>query len=545
MEILKSIVSLLAGVGVFIAGMNMLGNGLERSAGKGMKNLLGRISGNRFAGVGIGAAVTAVIQSSAATSIMAIGFVNAGIMSLYQATAIIMGANIGTTVTGIIVSLKSLSISFYASLLAFIGVMMTFIKSEKVKQIGGILCGLGLIFIGLDIMSGAFGDKDSAINLMFSNLFQKISFPLLLILCGTVFTALIQSSSVATGVVIIMVGSGALTIENALFIILGSNIGTCITAILAAMGTTTNAKRTALIHLTFNVVGTVVFTVFLWFFEDWFINILQSLISSPEMQIAWFHVIFNVITTAMLLPFIKQLVKFSEIVIKDKPTEKQRQLKYLDDRLLKTPSIALAQIKKEVEYMALLSKENIEKSFAELINKTGEYANDIVENEAIIDFTNKELTEYLIKLTSLVDGSDEKVIGSYFHVLNDIERIGDHAENFYDIAVQMENEEISFSQSALDDIKVMYDSVYKMFDIALDAFDHNVKTNLAEIDELEENVDGLKKSLSENHFARLSKGECKTELSAYYFSVLAGYERVADHLVNVGYSIVNPTGDQI
>ena len=359
---LNAILLLLAGVGVFIAGMNMLSGGLEKSAGGGLKKLLGKISNNRFAGVGVGAGVTAIIQSSSATSVMVIGFVNAGVMTLVQATAIIMGANIGTTVTGILVSLKSLPIAEFAAALAFVGVMMTFFKSEKIKQIGGILCGFGLIFVGLELMGDALSAQE--IKDFFIELFKKIDFPLLLVLCGMVFTAIIQSSSAATGIFITMVGTGSLGIENALFLVLGSNIGTCITAIIACMGGHANAKRTALIHLTFNVIGTIIFTTGLWIFKGPAVNLLQRVITTPEMQLAWFHVIFNVTTTIILLPFVKQLVKFSEWVIRDKKVETDgRQLKFVDERLLKTPPVALMQVKKEVEYMADLAKENLEKSF--------------------------------------------------------------------------------------------------------------------------------------------------------------------------------------
>ena len=398
----QSVIALLAGVGVFIVGMNMMGDGLERSAGKGMKKLLGKISSNRFSGVAIGAGVTAIIQSSSATSVMVIGFVNAGVMTLFQATSIIMGANIGTTVTGILVSLKSLNISLYATLLAFIGVMMTFIKSDKVKNVGSILCGLGIIFIGLDLMSAAFSSSTEggkALTSFFTGLFSVVNFPLLLILIGALFTGLIQSSSAATGIVIIMVGSGALSVENALFIVLGSNIGTCVTALIASLGTTVNAKRTALIHLTFNIIGTIIFTAFLWPLSHFAVDVLASIIPKTEMQIAWFHVIFNVTTTAMLIPFIKHLVKFAETVVKDKKSlEEQIKLKYVDDLLLKTPPVALMQAKKELEYMTALAKTNLILSKEAIFTGDKNLSKTIAENEAVIDFTNKALTKFLIKL---------------------------------------------------------------------------------------------------------------------------------------------------
>jgi len=541
--IFESILMLLAGSGVFIAGMNMMSQGLQKSAGKGMKNLLGRISNNKIAGVGIGAGVTGIIQSSAATTVMAIGFVNAGVMTLTQATAIIMGANIGTTVTGILVSLSSLDISLYASLLAFIGVMMTFFKKDSVKKIGEILCGLGLVFVGLDAMSGSLNNPE--IKSFFMGIFTAIDFPLLLILCGMIFTALIQSSSAATGLVIIMAGQGAISIESALFIVLGSNIGTCVTALIASIGTTINARRTAIIHLLFNVMGTIVFTAFIWIFADWVVLTLASLIPNLQMQIAWFHVVFNVTTSLILLPFINHLVTLATRLVKDKPeASKERKLRYVDELLLKTPSIALMQVKKELEYIAMLAKDNIELSFPELIDQTGKNVDVITENEAIIDFTNKKLTRFLIELSPLVDAHEEKVIGSYFHVLNDLERIGDHAENFMDIGTQMKAEGLTFSDTAKAEIGLMHDEVKEMFVLATDAFEHKATDRLAELTAKENIVDGYKKKFNASHVERLYQGACTTDLSPYFFSTIAGLERVADHLVNVGYSIVSPVGSQ-
>ncbi len=545
MTILEATLLLLAGIGVFIVGMNMLSGELEKSAGGGLKRLLGKISNNRFAGVGIGAGVTAIIQSSSATSVMVIGFVNAGIMSLVQATAIIMGANIGTTITGILVSLKSLPISDFAMVLAFIGVMMTFFKPEKVKQIGGILCGFGLIFVGLELMGSSL-KKCEGINEFFSDLFLKIDFPLLLILFGALFTALIQSSSAATGIFITMVGSGALGLENALFLVLGSNIGTCITAVIACIGATVNAKRTALIHLSFNVIGTILFAALIWSLRSQIVSLLTKIPGGSEMQLAWFHVIFNVTTTAVLLPFVKQLVGFATKAIPEKQSdgEESRQLKYVDDRLLKTPPVALMQVKKEVEYMATLARTNFEKSVLAMQEDAEQYSAEIVERERTINFTNHATTKYLIKLSALVDANDERVIGAYFHVLNDLERIGDHAENFCEIGMQMQQSGLAFSDNAKAELHEMSEAVLRMFEIATEAFDNLESNRLGELTVLENEVDRMKRDLSSRHFARLAEGNCKVELSPYFSSVVSGLERVADHLVNVGYSILNPTGSQ-
>ncbi len=542
---LEAILLLLAGVGVFIAGMNMLSSGLEKSAGGGLKKLLGKISNNRFAGVGVGAAVTAIIQSSSATSVMVIGFVNAGIMTLAQAASIIMGANIGTTITGILVSLQSLPISDFAMLLAFIGVMMTFFKPEKVKQIGGILCGFGLIFVGLELMGSSLKNSKE-VNDFFINLFKTIDFPVLLILCGAVFTAVIQSSSAATGIFITMVGTGALNMGDALFLVLGSNIGTCVTALIACLGTTVNAKRTAFIHLSVKMIGAFLFMVLIWPLKSSVLRILEyCLPGNPQMQLAWFHVAFNVTTTLVLLPFIKQIVQLATFVIKDKPTkEESLQLKFVDDRLLKTPPVALMQVKKEVEYMASLAKENLARSFEIMKENAEDYTTEIKEKEKIINFTNHALTRYLIKLSALVDVKQEKTIGSYFHVLNDLERIGDHAENFYEIAVEMQSSGLRFSDSAIGDLEEMQHKVLHMFELAAETFDDAQTDRLKQLTELENQVDGMKRSLSESHYTRLAEGLCKVELSPYFTSTIAGLERVGDHLINVGYSILDPTGSQ-
>ena len=541
---LESILLLFAGVGVFIAGMNMMGDGLESSAGAGMKKLFNKISNNRFIGVGIGASVTAIIQSSAATCVMAIGFVNAGVMTLVQATAIIMGANIGTTITGIIVSLKSLPIGAFVSVLTFVGVMMMFIKKDKVKKIGGILCGLGLIFIGLDLMSSAL--KGPSIQSMFTRVFSAIDFPLLLILVGAAFTALIQSSSAVTGILITMAGANIIGLDNALFIVLGSNIGTCITAGLASMGTSTNARRTALIHLTFNVVGTVIFTVVLLFIEKYIVKMFETLLpGDPGMQIAWFHVLFNVTTTLLLLPFVKQLVKFATWAIKDKPSpeDEVHQLRFIDDRLLHTPPIAVAQTKKEIMHMAELAKENLTLSINSLL--TNEYVNrdTIARNEAKINYTYHAVARYLIKLASLsLSETDEKLVGAYHHVITNIERIGDHAENFVEQADKMKGEGIDFSEIAVAELSQMHNKVSEMFDLAMRAFERRDFEVLDRIAEIEEEVDAMKKNLSASHIERLNKGDCAVERGTYFAAVISALERIADHLINVSYSIKNPTG---
>ncbi len=544
-KLLESLIWLLAGVGVFIVGMNFLSDALEKSAGEGMKRLLGRISNNRFSGVGIGAGVTAIIQSSSATSVMVIGLVNAGVMTLMQATPIIMGANIGTTITGVLVALKNDYFDMLMYLAAFAGVMMGFFKQEKVKLAGLLCSGLGLIFVGLNVMSSEQAFGNPLVEEMFTGVFSVIDFPLLLILVGVVFTALIQSSSAATGVVITMVGTGIMPLELALFIVLGANIGTCVTALLASVGANANSKRVALIHFTFNLIGTILFTAIVWIFKEPVINLLVSIFpgSDPmslQMRVSVFHVIFNVTTTLVLLPFVSALVKYSCKVIKDKElNEETLTLKFVDERLITTPPIALMQVKHEIDYMFRLVKESIEASFNPQDN-----LDTVRNNEKIIDFTNATLTKFLIKLSPGVEPRDERVIGSYFHVLNDLERIGDHAENFTDIYKEKLAKKLEFSEKGIEEIKSMQDKVLEMLEISMDAF-HNLNSNdLPKLTELENEVDRMKKSLTANHFARLSGGGCNTEVSPYYSSTVAGLERVADHLVNVGFSIISPIGSQ-
>ena len=550
MQLIESLIWLLAGVGVFIVGMNFMGDALEKSAGAGMKRLLEKISNNRFSGVGIGAGVTAIIQSSSATSVMVIGLVNAGVMTLMQATPIIMGANIGTTITGVLVALKNDYFNMAMYLLAFAGVMMGFFKKEKVKIAGSLCSGLGLIFVGLEVMSSEQAFGNSLVENMFTDIFRRIDFPLLLILVGVIFTALIQSSSAATGVVITMVGTGVLPLDMALFIILGANIGTCVTALLASVGANANSKRVALIHFTFNTIGTILFAVIIWIFKEPIVNLLVSLFPggdqmSLQMRVSAFHVIFNVTTTCLLLPFVKQLVKYSCAVIKDKKETKEiLTLKNVDDRLLTTPPIALMQVKKEINYMLSLVEENTRLSFASIYNGSMKHNEIIRANEEIIDFTNRALTQFLIKLTANVEESDEKVIGAYFHVLNDLERIGDNAENFHEIGVEMLDKNIEFSDTALGGITEMREHIMQMFAISKDAFEKLNKSELSKLTVLEEDVDAMKKKLIASHFARLAEGNCSADVSPYYSSIISGLERVADHLVNVGFSIIDPTGSQ-
>ena len=541
MSLFESLLALLAGIGVFITGMDFMSSSLRRVAGPELKKLLGKMTNNRFAGIGVGASVTAIIQSSSATTVMVVGFVNAGVMTLTQATSIIMGANIGTTVTGLLVSLSSINISLYLSALAFIGVMMMFINKSSIKNIGGIIAGLGLLFIGLSLMSDAFNVEEA--RNMFTSLFATINFPLLLLFLGMIFTALMQSSSAMTGLIIVMAGQGVMNLEDALFVVLGVNIGTCVTALIATIGTSVNARRTGLIHLLFNVVGTIIFTIFIWIFKNQVVSLLSH-INNIQYEIALFHLFFNLVTTCLLLPFINQLVKIAEIFIKDKEENKENVLKFIDERLLKTPPIAVMQVKKEIENMASLAKQNLSLCFEGVCVYEPKNEKIITKNENQIDSMNSEITKFLIKLSPLVDGESIKTVGSYYHVVNDIERIGDLAENLFDYATEMEEKGLVFSDVAMVEIKTMYSVIMEMYDIATKTFDTDEVVDLKRLSTLEQKTDELKKQFSMAHFERLSQTGCSMELGGYFISIISNLERVGDHLVNIGYSIQNPTGNQ-
>ena len=537
MKIYECIISLLSGTGVFIAAMNMMSSSMQKVAGAGMRRLLGKITNNRFAGVGIGAIVTMIIQSSAATTVMTIGFVNAETMNLYQATAIIMGANIGTTITGILASLQSLNLSIYFSFLAFIGVVLMFFKRDVLKNIGGIICGLGMIFIGLDIMSDSC--KDDSIKNVFKDGLEKINFPLALLILGVIFTALMQSSSAMAGLVIVMVQGGSMEMGSAFFIILGSNIGTCVTALISTIGTNTNAKRAGIIHLLFNVFGTVLFTIFIWIFKKNVQQFLELITSKPAMQIAWFHVFFNIITTIILLPLINILVLVSCKIIKEKKgknTENKKQImdfKYINKRFLLAPDIAVEQIKKEIKNMGNLAKLNLNRSVSELLEQNSEYIEEISAREDLIDFLNIETTKFLVKIAPSLNEKTQEDISKYFHLLNDIERIGDHAKIILDESKEMRNKGLKFSQEVTVELHKAYEIIDKLFELSINAFDNNIHKGFENYSMLLDKFKNLEKEYVQKHFERLKQGKCSMELGSFYTSVFAHFNSINSHLLNI------------
>lgn len=547
---LNNIFFLLGGMAVMLFGMHIMGNNLERVAGGNLKKLLGKMTSNRFVGVGVGATVTGIIQSSAATTVMLVGFVNVGLMTLSQATSVIMGANIGTTITAQMLSLTGVGFdaAAYASFIAGIGAILgMFVKNDKLNKIGYILMGLGMIFIGLEIMSMSV-DKiiyyenengDRVLKDIFAAIFQKDHFPLILIVIGMVFTALIQSSSAVTGILIAL--SSALKFQNTVFIILGSNIGTCVTALLSSIGTSTNAKRTAVIHLLFNVFGSLIFLVPLWVWGDQIYSVMLA-ISGPsaERQIANFHTLFNLISTVILLPFTRQLVFLAKKIVRGKKNEEDNPLcfKFIDERLLETPPIAVNNTKKEIVRMANIARENIDLSVAMLLEGKYENSVEIKSNEEIINFLNKSIASYLTALSGKdLTLKDERKIGSYYHVITDVERIGDYAENIMEYAIRLRDEGISLSQEAKSELLDVTNTVDLLFEASIKAFDERDTAMLATVDVLEESIDQANIDLEAKHIDRLKKGQCTPQVGSIYLQTISNLERVGDHITNIAFSI--------
>ena len=546
-QLVISIITLLVGAAVFIIGMNMMSSGLKKSTGPGLRKLLKRIRNNRFAGLGIGAAVTALIQSSAATSVMAIGFINAGAMTIFQGVCIILGAYIGTTVTGLLASLSSFSISHYFILLAVIGVVLMFIKKEKIKNFGEILAGLGLLFFGLNTMSSAINGNADLVNGI-KDFFAAIEFPPLLLLIGAIVTALLQSSSATSGIAIAMVSTGALGFNDAVYLVLGATIGTVITTLIATIGGNVNAKRTGIICLVIRITTALIALAIYWPLAASFDleTAIPGVFGSASLAVALLLIAYNVVFMLAILPFVQFFEKMSIKLIKDKDEEKMKKaLKYIDRRLLETPTIALMQVKREIINMMELAHENLKRGFNRILTQDTSGDKELIETEDKIDYINNKITDYLIELTHTASLKDEQMIGSFFHVVNDIERIGDHAYNFYESSLKMVANDLKFSDIARKEFQEMFDVVDQMFELSFVIFHDQTGTYLKKLHDLENETDNLKNKLSSAHYERIQKNMCKMENSPFYTSLVSQLERVADHLVNVGYSIVNPTGDDL
>lgn len=544
--IINAVLLLLAGLGVFLLGIKFLGDNLEVVAGSKLRKLFNKISNNRFAGMGIGAGVTAVIQSSSATTVMVVGFVNAGVLSLFQAATIIMGANIGTTITAQIIQFQAFNATLWFAALSCIGFFMMTSKKDNIAHIGAVIAGLGMIFAGLQVMSTSMSDfKELPAVIKF---FQTQTNPILLLLMGMAFTALVQSSSATTGILITMAGAGIIPFQSTIFVLIGTNIGTCITAILASIGATTNAKRASVIHLLFNIIGALVFLPFaVWtplyrMFEIIFPNV-------PETQIAMFHTFFNVVTTLLLIPFTSLLVKAATFLVPEKKNKAQVQmeaelgfvpgkLKYTDDLILSTPTIAMSQIKKEILFMAELAKLNLDDSVECVTSLSLEKGKIFAEREKQINFMNREITKYLVHISSLDIGyRDEVKLGSYYHVVSDIERIGDYAENILEYTQSLIDEKIAFSNAAVAEIKNMADNITVVYENTIRAFTDADLSLLPVIDKYEDIVDECKRQLSFSHIERLNKNECSPESGALFLSLISNMERISDHMTNIAVSI--------
>lgn len=545
-SIYANVFFMLGGIAVMMFGMRTMGANLERIAGNNMKKLLGRITNNKLMGVGIGAAVTAIINSSAATTVMLVGFVNIGLITLTQAAAVIMGANIGTTITAQILSLsgtEGVDVAAIAALVAAAGMIMAlFFRKDKINKIGFILLGLGFIFVGLRIMSVSVNEiiyDESTLRPLFSNIFQRDHFPLLLILIGIVLTALIQSSAAVTGILIAI--GGALKLQTAVFIILGSNIGTCVTAIISSVGTSTSAKRTAIIHLLFNLFGCLICIAPLWIWGKEFGSFMQTISgASVERQIANFHTLFNIITTLILIPFTNVLVTLATKIIPEhkRLLESRFVFNYIDERLLETPPIAVGNTKLEIVRMADIAKENINLCVNMLVTGDESQIETIKENEKVLDYLNKHITEFLTKLSGKnLSLLDEKKVGSYYHVVIDLERVGDYAENIMEYAQQLKEGSLSLSDEAKEELRTLIGMINELHAQSLVAFDKRDFGILNKVDEIEQKIDVYTEELEVKHVERLKQGVCSAQAGSIYLQTVSNLERVGDHITNMAFSI--------
>ena len=549
-DLALSIITLFVGAAVFIVGMNMMSSGLKKSTGPSLKKLLKKIRNNRFACFGIGTTVTMLVQSSAATGVIAIGFIAAGTMTVFQGVNIILGAYVGTTITGLLAALSSVKIAKYFVIVAAIGVILMFFKKEHVRNIGEILAGLGLLFFGLNTMSGVLSEETGNPQLvhMVQDFFSAVNFPLLLVLIGAVVTILVQSSSASVSIVVSLTGS-VIGFEQAIFLVLGATIGTVFTLLLATIGGNVNVKRTGIIVLIIRILTALVALAICWPLGSYISTGFQTVFDfskegGPELAIAVFHILYNVIFMLAALPLVKPLEKLSFKLVKDKEQEKMKaSLKYIDNHLLDTPTVAMMQVKREIINMMHLSYDNLKLGYNRILNQDNSQDKELIETEDKIDYINNAITQFLINLTHNVSLKDEKTLGSYFHVVNDIERIGDHAYNFYESSLKMVDNDLAFSDIAKKEFDSMFNLICQMFELTFVIFHDKSKDSLKKLHDLEDQTDDLKNELSSAHYERIQKKTCKVENSPFYTTLVSELERVADHLVNIGYSIVNPTGD--
>jgi len=528
---------LLGGLGMFLYGMKMMSDGLENVAGDKMRQTLEVLTTNRFAAVGIGSAVTALIQSSSATTVMVVGFVNAGLMTLLQATGVIMGANIGTTITGQLIAFK---LSDIAPIFVFAGMLMVvFVKKRFYRKLGDIILGFGILFVGLTLMAQAMDPLKE--NEAFRNFLINFKNPFLGVLAGAIFTAIIQSSSASVGILQTFASIGLIGLDSAVYVILGQNIGTCVTAIISAIGANTNSKRAAGIHLMFNIIGTIIYLILLSIFPS-IVPIVESL--SPfnaARQIANFHTIFNVSVTLVLFPFARQLVKLVTLIIPDKAGAElvEKRLVYLDERIAQTPAIVLKQTLKEVNRMGKISYENLQRALEAFFANDESKASRVLEVESTIDFLTHNIATYLIEFRGLnLSENDLKIMGSLHHVIIDMERIGDHAENIAEFTFTLSEKRGCLSQEAETELRTMAKRTIEMLSAALEIFESRNESRLDGIEKMEQEIDRMKKQFINNHIERLQVKTCDPQVGVIFTNMISVLERVADHAHNIALSLL-------
>ena len=549
-SVLIAILTLTAGIGVFLVACQTMSNNLESAGSRELRRLFAKTGDNKWVGVGIGLAGTAAIQSSGAVTVMVIGFVNVGIMSLTQAATIIYGSNIGTTVTAQLVALgmfgrNSISTTLIFAAFAGIGAFISlFAKHDKWKQTGGILTGFGMLFVGLGMMSSAM-DEFAALPEV-KTFLAAVSNPILLVVIGTLLTAVIQSSSVMTSIAITMVVTGLVNLDQGIYLTMGSNIGSCVVALIAGITSGVNAKRTALIHLIFNVMGVIIFLLLALLLRiatggDWSFGTLfgKWFPHAPQLQLAMFHTFFNVCTMLVALPLTGILVNTACRLVPEKEEHSDRpRLKYLDPSMLSTPAVALRQLKTEIENMADLAVTNFHRSIKTITTMDYSEINEFRDTEKQLNFLNRELQRYSVTLSeNNLNNYDQRYVNSAIRSVSDLERVGDYAENIVEYADSLKEQEAAFSQEAIDEILQMEKLVGELFAEVKQAYHDKDLEALRRANAIEDRIDDLTDEMERNHIRRLTDGTCSPAVGAEYLSLAQNSERVADHLINVGKTI--------
>ena len=535
---LEIILSMAGGLGLFLFGMRVMSESIEKVAGAKLRQILEQLTTNRFTGILVGTIFTAIIQSSSACTVMVVSFVNSGLMNLYQAAGVIFGANIGTTVTSLLVSFKLEKIAPVILLIGVIVVM--FCKKQKITKFGEIIIGFGILFMGLSTMSGAMsGMKDSpAVIHMFASLQQ----PILAVLLGAVLTAIIQSSSVTVSIMVLMANQGLLGLDMCMFIILGCNIGACTSALLASLNGKKDAKRAASIHLIFNVIGTIIVYIIFTAGVHQVVDVLSGIAHQDAGRVvAYAHIVIKLFQVVIMAPFIGAIVKLTYVLVpgSDKKIgyRDSHQLKYIGEKVVFNPATAIVEVIKELDRMAALASENLNRAMNALITLDEEEISEVYDVEENIDFLSHAITDYLVKINqTTLPIEDLKSIGALFHVVNDIERIGDHAENIGDAAVRREETGVGFSKEAQRELGEMLDMVNTVLRFSFEMFVKSTEEHVEDIRNLEEAIDEKEKELQQKHIERLSSNECSPEAGALFSDIVSGLERVADHATNIAFA---------